>query len=111
MADEIKQGKAKAEVEEEDKEFVLSDFERINKNATDILSSFIKKSQDLHSDMQIILKRNFPPITNEDHQVVIAIKSIEINSKVIIKNLTFQQEFICEAYEEACKLNTESREN
>jgi hypothetical protein len=99
MAEEIKQ--EIAEVEDDDKEF-----ERINKKATDILSSFIKKSQDLSSDMQIILKRNFPPITNEDHQVVIAIKSIEINSKVIIKNLTNQQEFICKAYAEACKLNT-----
>ena len=106
MAEENKQDIAE-EVDSEDKEFDLSDFERINKNATDILSSFIKKSQNLHSDMQIILKRNFPPITNEDHQTVIAIKSIEINCKVIIKNLTNQQEFISKAYEEFI----ESREN
>ena len=110
MAEEIKQVEAEEEAEE-DKDFDISDFERINKNASDILSSFIKKSQDLRDVMQIILKMNFPPITNEDHQVVIAIKSIEINSKVIIKNLSNQQEFICKAYAEACKLNSESREN
>ncbi len=45
-----------------------------------------------------ILKRNFHSITNEDHQTVIAIKSIEINCKVIIKNLTSQMENTAKAY-------------
>ena len=79
-------------------EMTKYDYELIHKNATEILSSFISKSQDLRYDMQIILKRNYPNLSNEDYQTVIAIKSIESNCKVIIKNLTSQMENTACAY-------------
>ena len=103
MTEEIK--KLDEIIDSNDEEFDLSEFDLIHKNATEILSSFISKSQNLHSVMKIILKRNFPFISKEDYQTSIAIKSIEINCKIIINNLTIQMENTAKAYVDACKRN------
>jgi hypothetical protein len=96
MADIIKQ--SNEEVEEDDKEMDLYDYERIHKDASELLSRFIRNSDDNSTEMSIILKRNYPNLSNEDYQTVNAIKSIESNYKVIIKNLTSQMENTAKAY-------------